>query len=111
MPGVLEHQIGGARSVRAYQPGVAAGDRGLSVSAELGRTFQLGPASLEPFLFADHAQSSSLGDTVSLQAVGFGLNLSYRGRLSFRAHYAHGVGHHGLPDGEDRAFASLTVRY
>ena len=111
LPGLIQYQIGGARSTRAFGPGVAAGDRGFSVSAEAAHSFSTGGATIEPFVFVDHAQASTSTTRVALQSAGAGIALQLGPVLAVRAHYAHGIGHHGLRDTASRGFGSLSFRF
>ncbi len=111
LPGLLQYQIGGARSSRAFGPGIAAGDRGVSVSGELAHGFAVGDTVFEPYLFVDHAQASTPVGLVSLQSTGAGMNLQLGPLIAFRAHYAQGIGHRGLPGTASRAFGSVALHF
>lgn len=111
LPGLLQYQIGGARSVRGFGPGVAAGDSGFSVSGELAHAFLVRKIVVEPYLFVDDAQTSTPTELYSLQAAGAGVSVQIGPMLAVRAHYAQGFGHHGLPDNAGRAFGSVSLHF
>jgi len=111
LPGLIQYQIGGARSTRAFGPGVAAGDRGFSVSGELAHDFVRRKITIEPFVFVDHAQASTTAGLVALQSAGAGVSAQLGPVLSVRAHYAHGIGHHGLPADGSRGFGSISLKF
>lgn len=109
LPGVLEYQIGGAHSVRAFAPGIAAGDRGVAVSGELAWDHSLGKLLIEPFLFIDDGQVGSVTGTTSLQDAGAGVLLAIGPRVAITSHYARSLGHQGLTHGDERLYATITV--
>lgn len=110
LPGILQYQIGGSRSARAYSPGAAAGDRGVAASAELAYARQLGQVGMEVFGFVDHAQASIPGARFDAQAVGLGVGVNSV-RASVRATIATDFGHSGNLDGSTRAFVISTLRF
>lgn len=110
LPGILQYQIGGSRSSRAFAPGVAAGDRGLSVSAEMAYGAVAGGVQFEPFAFVDHAQTHAPGFGASLQSVGLGLAVSAGARAQLRVTGATSFHETGV-DADSRAFFSATVHF
>lgn len=110
LPGILQYQIGGARSVRAWEPGIAAGDSGGSVTGELGWTTRARAGSIEPFVFVDHAQERGPSRSVSLQGAGAGLNAAI-GPLTLRAHYAFALDRGGLDRYAKRGYVSATLHF
>jgi hemolysin activation/secretion protein len=109
LPGLLQYQIGGSRSSRAFSSGAAAGDEGLSATAELSYAASFGKVGIQPSLFVDHAQAGSPDAFVSLQSVGAGATVSLGTRLSVRGTYARGIGHRGLPENSNRAFVTANL--
>jgi hemolysin activation/secretion protein len=107
---VLEYQIGGAHSARAFAPGIAAGDRGVAVSVEVASTHSLGKLLLKPFLFVDHSQVVSVAATTSLQDAGMGVLIAIGPRVALTRYYARSFGHGGRAEGADRLYATITVR-
>ena len=105
LPGLLQYQIGGARSVRAYAPGFAAADTGYAVAAELGRTFDKAPGTLELFAFVDAARA---GPAAKAVGGGLGFALGYGANFSLRGHLAQGFGGPGSPT---RGYLSVLARF
>ena len=109
LPGVLQYQIGGVRSARAFSPGIAAGDNGFSASAELSYGAFWDGLAIEPYLFVDHAQASIPGQRFASESAGAGLNLTHSPRLTTRATIATDIGRSGGLPSSTRAFVSTTV--
>lgn len=111
LPGIVQYQIGGTRSARAFDPGVAAGDSGFSVSGELAYGLTWDGLQIEPMVFVDHAQVAAPGQKVSVQAAGAGLNLSFAPHIFVRGTVATDIGRStGVPR-STRAFVSTTFRF
>ena len=110
LPGILQFQIGGTRTTRAFSPGTAAGDKGLDAAVELSYAATVGAANLQPFVFIDHAQVQGMLPFASLQSGGTGLNLTLGDRLNVRASYGTGFGHRGIAANERRAFFTANLR-
>jgi hemolysin activation/secretion protein len=109
LPGILQYQVGGPHSNRGFAPGTAAGDRGLSATGELSYTRAIGPWTLQPLVFADHAQASGPGVRASLDSLGAGVGLSLGGSFSVRATYARAVHRRDTPANDDRAYLTAFV--
>lgn len=108
LPGILQYQFGGSRSARAFGPGVAAGDRGYSVAAELAYGVLWEGLQVEPYAFVDHAEASVPGQHFRGEAAGGGLNLTFAPHISVRGTVATDIGRAGLPR-STRAFVSTTL--
>ena len=111
LPSLLQLQIGGAHSARAWAPATAAGDSGVSATVELALNRHLFHQPLELFTFFDHAQVFTPQDDVFLEDAGFGLGSTVLKRLTLRASYALGVNSHGYPRRPDRLLASATLHF
>lgn len=110
LPGIVQYQIGGLRSARAFDPGVAAGDSGFALAAELAWVGESDGLQIEPFAFVDHAQVALPGQKASVQAAGAGLNLSYSPRIFVRGTVATDIGRSSGVPSSTRAFVSATLR-
>jgi len=108
LPGVLQYQIGGSRSARAFAPGVAAGDRGLAAAVELAYGTAIATVSLEPFVFVDHAQVRAPGFDASLQSIGAGIAVAGGARAQLRLTGATSI-HASGTGGDTRAFFSANL--
>lgn len=111
LPGILQFQIGGPRSSRAFEPGIGAGDRGLAAGLEIGRTFTAPGVQIDPFVFVDHAQASQPGLFASLQSLGAGVAVAVAPRVQARATVAHSIGDRNAGGPSSRAFAAVTLRF
>lgn len=111
LPGLLQYQIGGVRSSRAFSPGVAAGDRGFSASAEVAYQQQRGNVLFEPFLFVDQARSWVPKARASIVSLGGGLGVTVGRSVTLRATAATGVKHRGVPDETSHCYISSTLRF
>lgn len=108
LPGLLQYQIGGTRSARAYDPGIAAGDQGYAAAAELAYDVVYDGLLVEPSVFVEHAEASVPGQRFATDALGAALVLTYNPRLTVRASVASDVGRTGLPH-STRAFVSTNI--
>ncbi len=109
LPGLLQYQIGGPRSSRGFSPGVAAGDRGLATSAELGWAAITAPLGVEPFVFLDRAATTLPGQHYRATSAGGGVNVSLTPRVAVRASLAHSIEAVAVaPD--HRGYLSANVR-
>jgi len=110
LPGILQYQIGGSRSSRAFAPGVAAGDKGYSASLELGYGVPLRSGGVEPFLFVDHAQAHIPDLRSTASSAGGGLNIALGPNLTGRLSMAKRIGHSGTATGTHRFLFSINAR-
>ena len=111
LPALLQLQIGGAHSARAWAPATASGDSGVSGTMELALNRRLFRQPLELFTFFDHAQVFAPQNDVYLEDVGLGFGFTILERVSLRASYALGVGSHGYGRQPDRVLASATLHF
>lgn len=112
LPGTLEFQLGGANSIRGFDPGTVAGDSGYFAKFQLDREVRRGDLySVDIFGFYDLGEVQSLFPTVNLSAAGVGARLSRGQRISFSGSVGVPVEDGDLPEQSDvRAFVSLTVK-
>ena len=110
LPGLLQYQIGGPRSSRAFSPGAAAGDRGVATSVELGWAALVRPVVVEPFVFVDRAEAALPDVRFLATAAGGGVNIALATRLSVRASYARSIQTDNVPP-EDRAFVAANLHF
>lgn len=112
LPGILQYQIGGVRSSRAFAPATSAGDRGYAAAAEFGWRFGSDPlAAVEPFVFADHAEVRSSTGTTRLTSGGVGLSLPVDRRFTVDLFYAWRL-NRPLPDlPKTRVGLTLALRF
>jgi hemolysin activation/secretion protein len=118
LPGAEQIFAGGASTVRGFQDGVIAGDRGYVLRNELQWTGDISRAALAagvqlaPFAFADTARIRLLADDNEkrLASIGFGLRLAWKA-ASLEAVWGHPI---SAPDGvekADRVHASLSLQF
>jgi hemolysin activation/secretion protein len=118
LPGAEQLFVGGATTVRGFQEGIIAGDRGYVLRNELQwtggtpRAFLAAGARLDPFVFADasHTRLLADGNDKRLASFGFGLRLAWK-YASLEAAWARPI---AAPDGVprmDRIHANLTLQY
>lgn len=109
LPGVLQYQVGGARSVRAYAPGIAAGSGGFSAAADLVWSGPVLGRAVEASVFLDRAAVRTGGSTIELADAGAGLALPLHRNVTARLHYAHALSRaFGRPD---RFFVAASLRF
>lgn len=111
LSGVLQYQVGGRYSSRAFAPGLAGGDSGFSFSVEAGAQMRQESNVLEPYLFVDHAEAISRQPQVQLTSAGAGFSLDVAGRVAVEAYWAQRLSQPapGLQAG--RAMISATLRF
>lgn len=118
LPGAEQIFAGGAATVRGFQEGIVAGDRGYVLRNELQWTGAMpravldAAAQLAPFAFIDASRTRLLADSDDkrLSSAGFGLRLAWKA-ASLEAAWAHPV---AAPDGvrkDDRVHANLTLQF
>lgn len=111
LPGMLQYQIGGSRSLRAYAPGIAAGDDGLSLSGELAFAATYKRVALEPFAFVDFAHTSVVGQTMDAGAAGLGIGMTVSPWINLRGTVATDIGHSANVKGSSRSYVSATAHF
>ncbi|WP_408591656.1 ShlB/FhaC/HecB family hemolysin secretion/activation protein [Novosphingobium sp.] len=112
LPGLLQYQIGGARSARALDPGTAAGDRGYTVAFEAAQVRTLGRHALEVSVFVDHAAAFNAGQPEEgATDVGTGLSISLWNRVNLRGQYAWALDHRGAHGLSKRGYLSISARF
>ena len=112
LPGLLQYQIGGARSARALDPGTAAGDSGYTMALEAGQSKSFGRSALDVSLFVDHAAAFAHGQAAeSATDIGTALAISLSNRISVRGQYAWAVDHHGAQGLPKRGYVSVSARF
>ncbi len=99
VPPAGEFQVGGARSVRGYQQGIASGPHGYHVSGEIHWP---GARWIDPFVFVDHGHVKQVAESSeSITGVGGGFRWQ-RGRwLSTELTYGHALDNDIIPDQDD----------
>lgn len=118
LPGAEQLFVGGAATVRGFQEGIIAGDRGYVLRNELQWTGAMpraaltAGAQLAPFAFADASRTRLLadGNDKRLSSFGFGLRLAWKA-ASLEAAWARPV---AAPDGvqkADRVHANLSLQF
>lgn len=118
LPGAEQLFAGGAATVRGFQEGIIAGDRGCVLRNELQwtgampRAVLAAGAQLAPFAFIDASRTRLLADSNDkrLSSLGIGLRLAWKA-ASLEAAWAHPV---AAPDGvqkADRVHAYLTLQF
>ena len=91
--------LGGRDSLDAYLPGVAVGDEGASLRAEVAyEGVEMLGMTWRPRLFADYAYSHSRrdDDDVTLADAGIGLDIEYRERIKAALSFAQGIHDDGV---------------
>jgi hemolysin activation/secretion protein len=99
LPSGEQFLIGGEGSVRGYQTGLLAGDRGITVNLELHHPLPSGEGEGAPrasgFFFLDHGvvrpfrpPGDPRSDRDSIAGAGWGVNAAFGRRASLRATYA-----------------------
>ena len=111
LPGMLQYQIGGARSLRAYAPGIAAGDNGLSLSGELAFAATYKQLAVEPFAFVDFAHTDVVGQATNAGAAGLGIALIGSRWINVRGTVATDIGHGVSLKGSSRSYVSATAHF
>ena len=111
LPGMLQYQIGGARSLRAYAPGIAAGDNGLSLSGELAFAASYKQLAVEPFAFVDFAHTDVVGQATNAGAAGLGIALIGSRWINVRGTVATDIGHGVSLKGSSRSYVSATAHF
>ncbi|WOI52405.1 ShlB/FhaC/HecB family hemolysin secretion/activation protein [Parvularcula sp. LCG005] len=112
LPGTLEFQLGGANSVRAFDPGTVAGDSGYFAKLQMDREMiRAETYSLDMFTFVDVGQVESLFPTTQLSAAGVGARWRRGSRVTLSGTVGVPLDDGDLPEQSDvRAFVNLTVR-
>ncbi|RFB06132.1 ShlB/FhaC/HecB family hemolysin secretion/activation protein [Parvularcula marina] len=112
LPGTLEFQLGGANSIRAFDPGTVAGDSGYFAKVQLDREVHRGEQyALDIFGFYDMGEVQSLFPTVNLSAAGLGARLSRGQRINLSGSVGVPIEDGDLPEQSDvRAFVTLSVK-
>jgi hemolysin activation/secretion protein len=111
LPGILQYQIGGTRSARSLTPGAGAGDSGFSTSVELAYAVVRDGVAIEPYAFLDHAEASLVGQKLSAESAGVGLNLSFGAKVFLRGTLATTIRHSAGLEGSTRGYISATARF
>lgn len=112
LPGLLQYQIGGARSARALDPGTYAGDRGFVVSLETARGLSLGKTPLELAVFADHTEALNSGQPAETATdVGAGVTAGIWDRFTVRCQYARVIDYRGPNGLSQRGTISVSARF
>ncbi|HTY99625.1 MAG TPA: ShlB/FhaC/HecB family hemolysin secretion/activation protein, partial [Rhodocyclaceae bacterium] len=120
LPSAEQLFVGGNATVRGFQEGIIAGDRGYVLRNELQwtgampRSLLAANLRLEPFVFTDSSRTRALADSEakSLSSVGLGLRLNWT-YASLDIAWARPQ---AAPDGsnilrQDRVHANLTLQY
>ncbi|WP_421846407.1 ShlB/FhaC/HecB family hemolysin secretion/activation protein [Novosphingobium sp.] len=112
LPGLLQYQIGGARSARALDPGTAAGDSGFTVALETGHAQPIGRCAIDVGFFLDHAEAYAAGQPAERATdIGTSLTFSLNNRISIRGQYALAVDHSGPGVMPRRGYLSVSARF
>ncbi len=112
LPGLLQYQIGGARSARALDPGTAAGDSGYTVALETGQARPIGHSAIDVGLFLDHAETFAAGQPAERATdIGTSLAFSLNSHISIRGQYAWAIDHSGPGAQPKRGYVSVSARF
>lgn len=118
LPGAEQLFVGGAATVRGFQEGIIAGDRGYVLRNELQWTGAIPRAALAvgaqfaPFAFIDASRTRLLADSNDkrLSSFGFGLRLAWKA-ASLEAAWARPVAAPGGVQKADRVHANLLFQF
>lgn len=139
LPGILEFQIGGANSLRAFAPGTLAGDSGLLARFQVDQDLRVGTRNdVSVFAFYDFGQVDAAFpaidrntsgealnppdltdengelpiDNLALSGAGVGFRMNRTDRATLSGSVAVPLDDADLPEAADvRAFVNLTVRF
>ncbi|MEM9837714.1 MAG: ShlB/FhaC/HecB family hemolysin secretion/activation protein [Pseudomonadota bacterium] len=139
LPGILEFQVGGANSVRAFAPGTLAGDSGLTTRFQVDQDLRIGTQNdVAVFAFYDFGQvdvafppierntsgeamnppdlTDGTGElsveNLAISAAGVGFRMNRTDRATLSGSVAVPLDDADLPEAADvRAFVNLSVRF
>lgn len=112
LPGLLQYQIGGARSARALDPGTTAGDRGFVVALEAAHPLTLGKTPLELAAFVDHTAGwANAQPAETATDLGAGVTAGIWDRFTVRAQFARAIDYRGPHGLLQRGNLSVSARF